>query len=59
MIVAGIDTATPSTVVGVLLGDGGVAEARDDPQEGGRAVVRRVTLEHAGGDRRRIEVRAA
>jgi tRNA threonylcarbamoyladenosine biosynthesis protein TsaB len=36
VIVAGFDTATPSTVVGVLLDDGRVVEARDDPQDGGR-----------------------
>jgi tRNA threonylcarbamoyladenosine biosynthesis protein TsaB len=36
VIVAGIDTATPSTVAGVLLGDGRVIEARDDPGEGSR-----------------------
>ena len=31
MIVVGMDTATPSTVAGVLLDDGRVLEARDDP----------------------------
>lgn len=31
MIVLGLDTATPSTVAGVLLADGRVVEARDDP----------------------------
>jgi tRNA threonylcarbamoyladenosine biosynthesis protein TsaB len=36
MIVVGIDTASPSTVAGVLLRDGSVAEARDDPPEGSR-----------------------
>jgi tRNA threonylcarbamoyladenosine biosynthesis protein TsaB len=36
VIVAGIDTATPSTVAGVLLDDGRVVEARDDPGEGSR-----------------------
>jgi tRNA threonylcarbamoyladenosine biosynthesis protein TsaB len=39
--VLAIDTATPSTVVGVQLGDGRVVEARDDPPEGSRG-------EHAG-----------
>jgi tRNA threonylcarbamoyladenosine biosynthesis protein TsaB len=41
VIVVGLDTATPSTVAGVLLGDGRVVEARDDPPEGSRG-------EHAG-----------
>jgi len=36
VIVVGLDTATPSTVAGVLLADGRVAEARDDPADGGR-----------------------
>jgi tRNA threonylcarbamoyladenosine biosynthesis protein TsaB len=36
MILVGIDTATPSTVAGVLLDDGRVVEARDDPAEGSR-----------------------
>ena len=36
MIVAGIDTATPATVTGVLLPDGAVVEARDEPEEGSR-----------------------
>jgi tRNA threonylcarbamoyladenosine biosynthesis protein TsaB len=36
VILVGIDTATPSTVAGVLLGDGRVVEARDDPGEGSR-----------------------
>ena len=36
MIVLGIDTATPATVAGVLLADGRVVEARDDPPEGSR-----------------------
>jgi tRNA threonylcarbamoyladenosine biosynthesis protein TsaB len=36
MILVGLDTATPSTVAGVLLGDGRVVEARDDPGEGSR-----------------------
>ena len=36
MIVLGLDTATPSTVAGVLLGDGTVAEVRDDPEPGAR-----------------------
>jgi tRNA threonylcarbamoyladenosine biosynthesis protein TsaB len=36
VIVLGLDTATPSTVAGVLLADGRVAEARDDPADGGR-----------------------
>jgi tRNA threonylcarbamoyladenosine biosynthesis protein TsaB len=36
MILVAIDTATPSTVTGVLLGDGRVVEARDDPPEGSR-----------------------
>jgi tRNA threonylcarbamoyladenosine biosynthesis protein TsaB len=36
VIVAGIDTASPSTVAGVLLADGRIVEARDDPPEGSR-----------------------
>jgi tRNA threonylcarbamoyladenosine biosynthesis protein TsaB len=36
VILVAIDTATPSTVAGVLLGDGRVVEARDDPPEGSR-----------------------
>jgi tRNA threonylcarbamoyladenosine biosynthesis protein TsaB len=36
MILVAIDTATPSTVAGVLLPDGRVVEARDDPPEGSR-----------------------
>jgi len=36
VIVLAIDTATPSTVAGVLLGDGRVVEARDDPPDGSR-----------------------
>ncbi len=36
MILVAIDTATPSTVAGVLLHDGSVVEARDDPPEGSR-----------------------
>jgi tRNA threonylcarbamoyladenosine biosynthesis protein TsaB len=36
VILAAIDTATPSTVAGVLLDDGRVIEARDDPGEGSR-----------------------
>ncbi len=36
MILLAFDTATPATVVGVLLGDGRVVEARDDPPEGSR-----------------------
>lgn len=32
MIVAGMDTATPSTVAGLLLDDDRVLEARDDPE---------------------------
>ena len=34
--VLGLDTATPATVAGVLLGDGTVVEARDDPAAGER-----------------------
>jgi tRNA threonylcarbamoyladenosine biosynthesis protein TsaB len=36
VILVAIDTATPSTVAGVLLDDGRVVEARDDPPEGSR-----------------------
>jgi tRNA threonylcarbamoyladenosine biosynthesis protein TsaB len=36
MIVVGFDTASPSTVAGVLLEDGRVFEARDDPPPGAR-----------------------
>jgi len=36
VIVAGIDTATPATVTGLLLPDGAVVEARDEPEEGSR-----------------------
>ncbi len=36
MILVAFDTATPSTVAGVLLADGSVVEARDDPFEGAR-----------------------
>jgi tRNA threonylcarbamoyladenosine biosynthesis protein TsaB len=36
VILLAFDTATPATVVGVLLGDGRVIEARDDPPEGSR-----------------------
>jgi tRNA threonylcarbamoyladenosine biosynthesis protein TsaB len=36
MIVLAMDTATPSTVAGVLLADGRVIEARDDPPPGSR-----------------------
>ena len=36
MILVAMDTATPSTVAGVLLPDGRVVEARDDPPEGSR-----------------------
>ena len=36
MILVGLDTATPATVTGVLLADGRVLEARDDPPEGSR-----------------------
>jgi tRNA threonylcarbamoyladenosine biosynthesis protein TsaB len=41
VILLALDTATPSTVVGVLQGDGSVVEARDEPAEGSRG-------EHAG-----------
>ena len=36
MIVLGLDTATPSTVAGVLVRDGSVVEVRDDPEPGAR-----------------------
>jgi tRNA threonylcarbamoyladenosine biosynthesis protein TsaB len=36
MIVVAFDTASPSTVAGVLLGDGRVVEARDEPPPGSR-----------------------
>ena len=36
MILVALDTATPSTVTGVLLADGRVLEARDDPPAGSR-----------------------
>ena len=36
MILVAMDTATPSTVAGVLLDGGRVVEARDDPPEGSR-----------------------
>lgn len=36
MIVLGIDTATPATVVGLRSADGSVLEARDDPRAGER-----------------------
>jgi len=36
MIVVGLDTASAATVTGVLLDDGRVAEARDDPPAGSR-----------------------
>jgi tRNA threonylcarbamoyladenosine biosynthesis protein TsaB len=36
MIVLAMDTATPATVAGVLLADGRVIEARDDPPPGSR-----------------------
>jgi tRNA threonylcarbamoyladenosine biosynthesis protein TsaB len=36
MIVVGLDTATPSTVAGVLLPGGEVVERRDDPPAGAR-----------------------
>jgi len=36
MIVVALDTASPSTVAGVMLGDGTVVEQRDDPPEGSR-----------------------
>jgi tRNA threonylcarbamoyladenosine biosynthesis protein TsaB len=36
VILVALDTATPSTVAGVLLDDGRVVERRDDPGEGSR-----------------------
>jgi tRNA threonylcarbamoyladenosine biosynthesis protein TsaB len=36
MIVVALDTASPATVTGVLLADGGVVEARDEPPPGSR-----------------------
>lgn len=36
MIVLGLDTATPATAIGLLLSDGSVLEARDDPEPGER-----------------------
>jgi len=36
VIVVAFDTASPSTVAGVLCADGSVVEARDDPPEGSR-----------------------
>jgi tRNA threonylcarbamoyladenosine biosynthesis protein TsaB len=36
VILLAMDTATPSTVAGVLVADGRVVEARDDPPEGSR-----------------------
>jgi len=36
MIVVALDTASPATVAGVLLADGRVVEARDDPPAGSR-----------------------
>jgi tRNA threonylcarbamoyladenosine biosynthesis protein TsaB len=36
VILVALDTATPATVAGVLLADGRVVEARDDPVEGSR-----------------------
>jgi tRNA threonylcarbamoyladenosine biosynthesis protein TsaB len=36
VILLALDTATPATVAGVLLADGRVVEARDDPPEGSR-----------------------
>jgi tRNA threonylcarbamoyladenosine biosynthesis protein TsaB len=66
VILVAMDTATPSTVAGVLLDDGRVVEARDDPPEGSRGehasrllpLVERA-LHHAGvtwGDVERIAV---
>jgi len=53
VIVAGIDTATPATVTGVLLPGGRVVEARDEPEEGSRGAHARrllVLLERALGE---------
>jgi tRNA threonylcarbamoyladenosine biosynthesis protein TsaB len=36
MILLGFDTSTPATAVGLLLPDGSVVQARDDPREGDR-----------------------
>ena len=36
MIVLALDSASPSTVAGVMLADGSVVEERDDPPEGSR-----------------------
>jgi tRNA threonylcarbamoyladenosine biosynthesis protein TsaB len=36
VIVLALDTASPSTVAGVMLADGSVVEERDDPPEGSR-----------------------
>jgi tRNA threonylcarbamoyladenosine biosynthesis protein TsaB len=36
VIVVGLDTASPSTVAGVMRADGSVVEARDDPPPGSR-----------------------
>lgn len=36
MIVLGLDTATPATAIGLLLSDGSVLEAHDDPEPGER-----------------------
>ena len=36
MILVALDTASPATVTGVLLADGSVVEARDDPPAGSR-----------------------
>jgi tRNA threonylcarbamoyladenosine biosynthesis protein TsaB len=36
VILLALDTATPASVVGVMLGDGSVVEARDDPPAGSR-----------------------
>ena len=36
MILLALDSATPSSVAGVLLADGRVVEARDDPPPGSR-----------------------
>jgi tRNA threonylcarbamoyladenosine biosynthesis protein TsaB len=50
MIVVAFDTASPATVAGVLLADGRVVEARDDPPSGARgdhAARLLVLVEHA------------
>jgi tRNA threonylcarbamoyladenosine biosynthesis protein TsaB len=36
MILLGFDTSTPATAVGLLLADGTIVQARDDPKEGHR-----------------------